>query len=69
MTKAERDMWRLALEVCTTKEFQAMEFYLRLNFTYEETGQRLGISRQAARARVRSGVKRLRKYHGLEEAA
>jgi predicted DNA-binding protein YlxM (UPF0122 family) len=63
-----RELLTIARRELTVKQYRALDLHL-LDHTYEEIGLELNISRQAARARVRSAETRLRRHFAHRKAA
>lgn len=58
--KDDDDLMAIAEQVCTPKELDALTLY-RKGLGYRAIGRTLGISRDAARARIEHAIGKIRK--------
>lgn len=59
MTAAEKRMWQLAHKVMTDRQYEVALLHYRDGFSHRDIAKMLGISRQAVRDRIESGIRRL----------
>ena len=64
-----RDLWRLAVNHLTTRQWEALWLRLVEDLTYREIGARMGISERAASRHVQRAFRILEEKAKQKEAA
>lgn len=65
----DSEFWRIAREVCTTKQFRVLELRDRHGMSWSQVAGALGIGEPTARGHLRAAYHALEKHFDKEEAA